>query len=153
MFKNFRDKMTLSGMSVLFIGVALLIFTFISGYGFLTQSLSIVASADLVQTFGVALAPLITACIRLMYLGIMGWVASLMTIRGVTILTHTPQSPATISQQQSNPEQSPQPQAQSQKPKSEKTEEEKPRQEEEPKEPGVVTIPPEPIAGPQLSNA
>jgi hypothetical protein len=152
-FKNLRDKMTLSGISVLSIGVALLIFTFISAYGFLTQSLSIVASADLLQTFGEALAPLIAACIRLMYLGIMGWVASLITIRGITILTHTPQSPPSISQEQSNAEQSPQPQAQPQKPKTEKPKEEEPKRQEEQKEPEVVTIPPEDIAGPQLSNA
>jgi hypothetical protein len=152
MFKTLRDKMTLSGISVLSIGVTLLVFTFISAYGFLTQSLSIVSSADLVQTFGEALAPLITACIRLMYLGIMGWVASLLTIRGITILTHTPQPPPTIPQQPSNTRPIQRPQAQSQKLKNKKTVEEKPKQEEEPKEPEVVTIPPEPITEPQLSN-
>ncbi|RLI10460.1 hypothetical protein DRO25_03380, partial [Candidatus Bathyarchaeota archaeon] len=68
MLKNFRDKIALSGIAVLMIGVALLIFTFISAYGFLTQSLSIVASEDLVRTFGDALAPLIATCIRIMYL-------------------------------------------------------------------------------------
>ncbi len=45
MFKNFRDKIALSGITVLMIGVALLIVTFLSAYGFLTQSLSIIASA------------------------------------------------------------------------------------------------------------
>ena len=74
MFKQFRDKVALSGISVLLIGVALLIFTFVSAYEFLTQSLSIISSQDLGQTFGVALAPLIAACIRVMYLGIMGWI-------------------------------------------------------------------------------
>ncbi|PIX31789.1 hypothetical protein COZ60_02655, partial [Candidatus Bathyarchaeota archaeon CG_4_8_14_3_um_filter_42_8] len=73
MFKNFRDKIALSGITVLMIGVALLIGTFVSAYGFLTQSLSIVASEDLVRTFGEALAPLIATCIRIMYLGVMGW--------------------------------------------------------------------------------
>jgi hypothetical protein len=88
-----------------------------------------------------------------MYLGIMGWVASLLTIRGVTLLTHTPQLPPPISQHQLNTEQCPQPQTQSQKPKGKKTNEEKQEQEEEPKEPDVVTIPPEDIAEPQLPNA
>ena len=91
MLKNFRDKIALSGITVLMIGVALLIFTFISAYGFLTQSSTIIASEDLVHTFGEALAPLIASCIRIMYLGVMGWTGSLITIRGVTIIAHMPQ--------------------------------------------------------------
>ncbi|MEM3579313.1 MAG: hypothetical protein QXL54_03710 [Candidatus Bathyarchaeia archaeon] len=87
-----KEKITLSGMIVLGVGVALLIFTFLSAYGFLTQNLSIASSDDFVQTFGAALAPLIATCIRLMYLGVMGWVGSLLTIRGVTILVHAPKT-------------------------------------------------------------
>jgi hypothetical protein len=72
MSKNFRDKIALSGITVLMIGVALLIFTFVSAYGFLTAGLSIITSQDLMQTFGEALAPLIATCIHIMYLGVMG---------------------------------------------------------------------------------
>jgi hypothetical protein len=90
MFKNFRDKIVLSGFTVLGIGIALLLFTFISAYGFLTASLAIIATEDLVQTFGEALAPLIATCIRIMYLGVMGWIGSLITIRGVTIIANVP---------------------------------------------------------------
>ena len=100
MFKNFRDKITLSGIAVLVIGVALLIFTFISAYGFLTQALEIIASGDLVQTFGEALAPLIATCIRIMYLGVMGWIGSLLTVRGVTIIANAPQMPKAAPQKQ-----------------------------------------------------
>jgi hypothetical protein len=153
MFKNFRDKMALSGISVLSIGVALLIFTFVSACGFLTQSLSIVASSDLVRTFSEALAPLIATCIRLMYLGTMGWVASLMTIRGVTLLTHTPQLPPSTPQQQSDMEQSPQPQMQPKKPKKEKAKEEEPKQPEQPRQPEIVVIPPEAAPESKVSNA
>ncbi|MEM2676264.1 MAG: hypothetical protein QXT10_07215, partial [Candidatus Bathyarchaeia archaeon] len=95
MFKSLKEKITFSGMVVLGVGVVLLVFTFLSAYGFLTQSLSIASSDDFVQTFGAALAPLIATCIRLMYLGIMGWVGSLLTIRGVTILIHAPKTEAT----------------------------------------------------------
>jgi len=98
MFKQFRDKVALSGITVLIIGVAMLIFTFISAYGFLTQSLSIMASADLVQTFGEAFAPLIAACIHIMYLGIMGWIGSLLTIRGITIIAHLPETSTPVTQ-------------------------------------------------------
>ena len=90
MAKNFRDKVALSGITVLMIGVALLIFTFISAYSFLTKNLEIVTSQDLMQAFGKTLAPLIATCIHVMYLGVMGWIGSLLTIRGVTLIVHAP---------------------------------------------------------------
>jgi hypothetical protein len=139
MFKNFRDKIALSGITVLLVGVALLIFTFASAYGFLTQSLSIIASEDLVQTFGEALAPLIATCIRIMYLGVMGWIGSLVTIRGVTIIAHAPQTPTT----QDTMETKQQPQL-DQKPKKEK-----PKKEAKTSEPEFMIIPPEEVTQPQ----
>lgn len=88
MFRSIRSRMMLSGFTVLAIGVALLVFTFVSAYGFLGESLSIIASADLAETFGGTLPPLIATCIRVMYLGVMGWVGSLITVRGVTVVTN-----------------------------------------------------------------
>lgn len=145
MLKNFRDKIVLSGITVLMIGVALLIFTFISAYGFLTQSLSIIASKDLVQTFGEALAPLIATCIRIMYLGVMGWIGSLLTIRGVTIIAHAPKMPKVVPQKQVVVKPVPQ-KAKVEKP--EETKAEKPKEETKP-EPEVIVIPPEQAAQPQ----
>ena len=95
MFKNFRDKIAISGITVLCIGVALLIITFVSAYGFLTTDLSPISTQDLVQTFGEALGPLIAAAIHIMYLGVMGWVSSLITIRGVTLMTNVPKAETT----------------------------------------------------------
>lgn len=163
MLKNFRDKIALSGVTVLLIGVALLMFTFVSAYGFLTESLSIIASDDLVRTFGEALAPLIATCIRVMYLGVMGWVGSLLTIRGVTIIAHTPaptapqampQKPVTTPVQQK-----PAPQkAKEEKPEKEVKPEVKPEikpeakpeavPETKPSEPEFIVIPPEQVAQP-----
>ena len=146
MLKNFRDKIALSGLAVLMIGVALLIFTFISSYGFLTQTLSIIASEDLVQTFVEALAPLIATSIRVMYLGVMGWIGSLLTIRGVTIIAHAPQMPKAAPQKQAVAKSTPQ------KAKVERTKEEvkppkpkaeQPKEEVKPSEPEVIVIPPE----------
>lgn len=156
MLKTFRDKVALSGMTVLMIGVALLVFTFISAYTFLTQRLSIIASEDLVQTFGEALAPLIATCIRIMYLGIMGWVGSLLTIRGVTIIAYTPKTPPAIAKK-------PPPQqktvAHPQKTKTEKPHEKikpepehKPKPELKPPEPEFVVIPPEPVSQQQTQS-
>ena len=119
MFKNFRDKIALSGVTVLAIGIILLIFTFLSAYGFLTQSLNIIASEDLVRTFGEALAPLIATCIRVMYLGVMGWIGSLITIRGVTIIANTPKAEIGAVQKPQAPPQKPQPQQAKAKPERE----------------------------------
>lgn len=160
MFKNFRDKIALSGITVLMIGVALLIGTFVSAYGFLTQSLSIIASQDLVQTFGEALAPLIATCIRIMYLGVMGWIGSLLTIRGVTLIAHTPQMPTAAPQKTIPPQQKPVPlpqKAKAEKPPEGAKPEVKPEARPEPKqpearpevkqpEPEIVVIPPEQIS-------
>jgi hypothetical protein len=143
MLKNFRDKIAVSGITVLVVGVILLVFTFISAYGFLTQSLSIMASEDLVRTFGEALAPLIATCIRIMYLGVMGWVGSLLTIRGVTIIAHAPSMPTTVPQKPTPVQQKPAPQ----KAKAEPQKEAKP--EAKPPEPEFVVIPPEQVSQPQ----
>jgi hypothetical protein len=82
-----EDKAEVPGYITLFIGVALLAFTFASAYLFLSSSITIAGSSDLVTVFGVALGPLIETCIRIMYLGVMGWIGSLLTIRGVQLVT------------------------------------------------------------------
>jgi hypothetical protein len=138
MFKRFRDKVAFSGITVLMIGVALLIFTFISAYGFLTQNLSIMATEDLVTTFGGALAPLIATCIRIMYLGVMGWIGSLVTIRGVTIIAHAPQNNLTVASQR--PTERPRP---SKKLDDEKQQDKPEKPESRPAEPEIVVITPE----------
>ena len=80
-----EDKSTLVAYLILFIGIGLLVFTFISAYIFLIDDPSITGS-DLVDVFGSSLAPLIGAAIRIMYLGIMGWIGSGLTARGVQLL-------------------------------------------------------------------
>jgi hypothetical protein len=154
---------------VLLIGVTLLVFTFISAYGLLTQSLSIIASADLVQTFGEALGPLIATCIRIMYLGVMGWVGSLLTIRGVTLIANAPKMEAAVpsrpvapTQPQQQPQQKPASAPQKAKVEPEKEKEPKPeakpevkpeaqpepKPEAKPPEPQIIMIPPEQITQP-----
>ena len=82
------DKPEISGILVLFVGVGLLAFTFLNAYWLLSEDFNIVASQDLVAAFGQALGPLITTVIHVMYLGIMGWIGSLLTLRGIPLLTH-----------------------------------------------------------------
>jgi len=141
MFKQFRDKVALSGMTVLLVGVALLIFTFVSAYEFLTQSLSIISSQDLVQTFGAALAPLIATCIRIMYLGIMGWIGSLLTVRGITIIAHLPETSVETAQKQEAKLE-----LQPQEAKTEKPQKESSQPEAKPSEPEFMVIPPQEVS-------
>jgi hypothetical protein len=133
MFKNFRDKIAISGVTVLCIGIALLIITFVSAYGFLTESIVPLSTQDLVQTFGGALGPLIAAAIHIMYLGVMGWIGSLVTIRGVTLMTNAPKTETTTPTAQAPqvPEQKAQPQPQKAKAKPEA----------KPAEPEMIVIP------------
>jgi len=150
MFKTFRDKIALSAITVLAIGVALLIFTFVSAYGFLTQDLSILTSSDLASTFGATLAPLISTCIRIMYLGVMGWVGSLLTIRGVTIISQARQTPAVLTEEPTEVEEATQPAT---KRKAEKSQAEtkqnetkpEPKAEVKPYEPEIVVLTPEKV--------
>jgi hypothetical protein len=80
------EKPEALGIAVLSIGVALLLTTFIDAYLFLTEDVSILLVPNLIAAFGEALAPLIEASIRMMYLGVMGWIGSTVTMRGITVL-------------------------------------------------------------------
>lgn len=97
---NLKDKTAFSGKTVLGIGIPLLIFTFISAFVFLNEGVQILATQSIAQTFGEALGPLIATCIRVMYLGVMGWIGSLITIRGITIMNNAPKAEAGITQPQ-----------------------------------------------------
>jgi hypothetical protein len=118
MFETFKGKIAFSGVTVLAIGVTLLIFTFASAYSFLAGDLQVLSTQDLAQTFGDSLAPLIGASIRIMYLGVMGWVGSLITIRGVTIIANAPKAeiPDTQKLPETKTPQKTQPKLQLQKP-------------------------------------
>ena len=76
------------GIVVLLIGVSLLTTTFVGAYLFLAKNISILPVPNLIGAFGEALAPLIEACIRMLYLGVMGWIGSITTMRGITVLLH-----------------------------------------------------------------
>jgi hypothetical protein len=71
---------------ILFTGIGLLAFTFVSAFVFLSSNTAISASSDLIDVFGSSLAPLIDASIRIMYLGVMGWIGSGLTARGVQLI-------------------------------------------------------------------
>ena len=149
MFEKFRDKVALSGITVIAIGVALLVFTFVSAYGFLIQSLSIIGSVDIARAFGEALPSLIAAGIHVMYLGILVWIGSLLTTRGITIIQHLPETSATTNEkpetkqptESQKTETEKQPEPLKTEPEKQPTEPAKP--EPKPSEPQVMVIPPE----------
>lgn len=82
-----EDKAMIIAYIILFLGIGLLTFTFLSAYIFLVNNPSLTGSSDLVDVFGNSLAPLIGASIRIMYLGIMGWIGTGLTTRGVQLVT------------------------------------------------------------------
>lgn len=88
------DRNEVLAYVILFIGVGLLIFTFVSAYLLLAGFAAIDPIQGLVEQFGEVLAPLIETCIRIMYLGIMGWIGSILTVRGIQFLTQTKQKKA-----------------------------------------------------------
>ena len=146
--RNFKDKVALSGFAVLSIGLVLLVITFASAFGFLSEALPILTSQDLVQTFGETLAPLIASSIRIMYLGVMGWIGSLVTIRGVTLIANAPKTEAAElpKPQETKTKKSqaqPQPAEEKTKLKTEKSEITKP--DSKSGEPELVLIPPDEI--------
>jgi len=156
------DKVELSGIIVLFVGVFLLAFTFFSAYTFLAGNLNILATRDILQVFGESLAPLIEAVIRILYLGIMGWVSSILTIRAVQLLKKErtevalPQPPHVKTEIKQAARQEPQPtttetKTEAEKPITVKKEEEKKEAPQEPKkveEPEEAPAPPQPAPVP-----
>ena len=81
-----KDNAIIIAYAILFTGIALLAITFISATIFLVSSPSI-TSSDIINTFGDSLAPLIEASIRIMFLGVMGWIGAILIARGVQLVT------------------------------------------------------------------
>ena len=84
------EKSEILGYIVILVGVGLLVFTFANAYLFLGEKLGIL-STNLIEAFGEVLGPLIETSIRVMYLGIMGWIGSLVAMRGIQIFAQTRQ--------------------------------------------------------------
>jgi hypothetical protein len=99
-----KDNVQIMAYATLLAGIGLLAFTFISAYLFLIADPSITASSDLIDAFGSALAPLIGATIRIMYLGVMGWIGSGLTVRGVQLVTQFKRLAAPVFQSSTPPD-------------------------------------------------
>jgi len=75
-----------SGITILLVGVALLSVTFVIACIHLQGGIIVLPVPSLMASFGEALSPLIEAAIRVLYLGLMGWIASTVTAKGITVL-------------------------------------------------------------------
>lgn len=81
------ESVKVSGFVVLFVGVAVLLFTFYSAYQFLLGAGLTTGEGGLMDIFGEILGPLIDTCMKAIYLGIMGWIGSILTRRGVQTIS------------------------------------------------------------------
>jgi hypothetical protein len=75
-----------SGIAILLVGIALLLITFTVACIHLHGDIKVLPVPSLMASFGEALSPLIEAAIRILYLGVMGWIASKVTAKGITVL-------------------------------------------------------------------
>jgi hypothetical protein len=72
-------------VAVLVFGLVLLGFTFVQAYLFLVENVQITGT-EFTDVFGSSMKVLVTACIKIIYLGVMGWTGALVTARGVALL-------------------------------------------------------------------
>ena len=92
-----------SGIVILLTGIALLLITFTMASIHLYGEIDILPVPSLLSSFGEALSPLIEASIRLLYLGVMGWIASTVTTKGITVLLQAKMLEKTNSIRTANP--------------------------------------------------
>ena len=76
-----------AGVLILSLGLVLLCVTFVEALLILKEVRDLTISGDLASSFGVALGPLSSAIVRAIYLGVMGWVSSIITLRGMQLMT------------------------------------------------------------------
>jgi hypothetical protein len=75
-----------SGATILLVGIVLLLITFAVACIHLYGDISVLPVPSLMASFGKGFSPLIEAVIRVLYLGLMGWIASIVIAKGVTTL-------------------------------------------------------------------
>lgn len=79
------EKPELVAYILIIVGLVLLIFTFIMAYLMLIADPNILPALNLSEALGEILGPIAVAIIRVMYLGVMGWVGSIATMRGIQL--------------------------------------------------------------------
>lgn len=90
------EKTELFAYVFLIIGVILLIFTFYMAFALLIANLSFLQGQNLSEALGDVLGPIAEALIKILYLGVMGWVGSIITIRGIQLLKEAREDKKTL---------------------------------------------------------
>ena len=94
-----KQKLT-AGLAILAIGVFLLLFTFAAAFWFLIRNIESMVPQNVVQTLGQTLGPIIVLSATAIYLGIMVWIGSELTIRGIDLLKFEKQKQQEVPQHQ-----------------------------------------------------
>jgi hypothetical protein len=87
------EKTELFTYLFLVLGIILLIFTFFMAYVLLIAKLDLSTGLNLSEALGEILGPIAESLIKVLYLGVMGWVGSILTIRGIQLLRESKQTP------------------------------------------------------------
>ena len=71
----------------------------------LTSELGILATPNLSEALGEILGPITKALIKVLYLGVMGWIGSIATIRGIQLIKEVKKALPQTTQTQEQPSQ------------------------------------------------
>ncbi|MEM3580823.1 MAG: hypothetical protein QXH40_04330 [Candidatus Bathyarchaeia archaeon] len=116
------EKAELVAYILITVGLLLLVITFIMAYLKLESVVSIITSGNISEALGQIFGPIVEAVIKIMFLGIMGWVGSIATMRGIQlykeaktkVVPPAPPKPQLPPQQPAPPPPAPQPTQQAQ---------------------------------------
>jgi len=88
------------------VGLILLVITFIMAYLKLESVVGIITSGNIAEALGKIFGPIVEAVIKIMFLGIMGWIGSIATMRGIQLYK---EAKIKMAPAPSKPQQPPQP--------------------------------------------
>jgi hypothetical protein len=79
------ERVELVAYILIAVGLLLLVITFLMAYLKLESVVSIITSGNIAEALGQIFGPIVEAVIKIMFLGIMGWVGSITTMRGIQL--------------------------------------------------------------------
>ncbi|MEM3566053.1 MAG: hypothetical protein QXK18_04185 [Candidatus Bathyarchaeia archaeon] len=79
------EKAELVAYIIIAVGLLLLVITFVVAYLKLESVVSIITSGNISEALGRIFGPIVEAVIKIMFLGIMGWIGSIATMRGIQL--------------------------------------------------------------------
>ena len=74
------------GYAVLGAGIALIVASFAYALLFMLSFPPIPSSPNVAEAIGLAVAPLMNACVKVLFLGVMVWAGSIVSARGISLI-------------------------------------------------------------------